>query len=100
MNENVRLILAVAMVIAVYMFTRWVMVWWMNRATGHIVEDLKEQEAFDEASAVRLQYAEQSWVRFGLRDYEGKALQGLTAAGVVVKTDDGRYFFKGGHGVP
>ena len=87
------------MLVVVYMFTRRVIAWRMGRVTRRIVEDLSEQEAFDRSSAVRLPYAEKSWAKFGLRDYEGKALQGLMAVGAVVKTEEGHYFLKGGHGV-
>lgn len=99
-NQDLKLILLIGIMIAVYMFTRRVMVWRMSRAAGRIVEDLRDQEAFDHASAVKLPYAEPSWAKFGLRDYEGKALHGLVAVGAVVKTDDGRHFLKEGHGVP
>jgi hypothetical protein len=100
LNEDLKLILAIGILIAVYIFTRRVMVWRMGRAARRIIEDLEGQEAFDYASGVGLPYAERSWAKFGLRDYEGKALQGPVAAGAVVKTDDGRYFLKRGHGVP
>jgi hypothetical protein len=98
--EILKLVLAIGILVATYMFTRQVMAWRMGRAAGKIVDDLRDQRAFDDTSAVRLPYAEQSWAKFGLRDYDGKALQGLVAVGIVIKTDDGRYFLKRGHGVP
>lgn len=100
LNKDLKLILATGIMIVVYVFTRRVMVWRMSRAARRIIEDLRGQEAFDDASGVGLPYAEWSWAKFGLRDYEGKALQGLVAAGAVVKTDGGRYFLKGDHVVP
>ena len=82
--------------IAVYLFTRWVIVWRMNNAAKRIVGDLHAQNALNRDSAVRLPYAEKSWAKFGLRDYDGKALEGLIVMGVVEQTDDERYFLKEG----
>lgn len=72
----------------------------MNNAAKRIVRDLNEQEAIDGHSAVRLPYAEKSWAKIGLRDYSGKALEGLIVMGVVGQTDDGRYFLKEGRSGP
>ena len=100
MNETVKLIIAIGVLVATYMLTRQVMAWRMSRSAGRIIEDLRNQGAFDVASAVGLPYTEKSWAKFGLRDYDGKALQGLVSAGIVAKTDDGRYFLRQDRDVP
>jgi len=98
LDDSLRIILAGGVLIAIYMITRWVIVWRMNNSAKRIMRDLNEQEAIDRHSAIKLPYAEKSWAKIGLRDYDGKALEGLIAMGVVEQTDDGRYFLKEGRG--
>ena len=96
MSENVQIVVGIVVLIGVYMLTRQFHAWQMRRAYLKVLNDLKQKEAFDPSSAVDLPYARTRIFRVGTRDYRPKAVQYMTQTGVVVMTDNGRYYLREG----
>ncbi|MGD2126897.1 MAG: hypothetical protein PVG99_12510 [Desulfobacteraceae bacterium] len=94
MSETSQIIIGVCALIAVYMLTRKVNAWRIQRAFVTIIRDLERQSAFDASSAVELSYAKVGLFRFGTRDFRPKALQYLVSSGVVGVADGDRYYLK------
>ena len=94
MSETGQIILGICVLIIVYTFTRRVHVWRIKRAYLTIIEDLRQKEALDPSSAVKLPYASASLFRFGTRDYRPKALEYLTLSNIVGVADNGKYYLK------
>jgi hypothetical protein len=82
----------IAFLIAAYLLSRFGVQWRMNRACLFVMRDLERREALGPQSAVELGYEKKSPLSIGLRDFRPKALADLVAAGIVGKTDQGRYF--------
>lgn len=92
MNETLQLILSVIILAGVYLLTRYITARKLISAGRRILADLRQREALDAERAVWLDYAKTDWLRFGLRDYRPKALQGLVQAGLVGRTLEGRFY--------
>lgn len=92
MNENLQIILGVLMLASVFLLTRWGVAFKMRSAASKIVADLKKMGSLNPDSAVPLGYEKAQWLKLGLRDYRPKALEHLIAAGVVGRTESGRYY--------
>jgi len=93
-GETGQIILLGCVLVIVFFLTRRLHAWRLKRAYLYVVQDLKQQEAFDPASAVALPYAKTSMLRFGTRDYRPKAIQYLIMGDILAMTEDGRYYLK------
>lgn len=94
MNETPQIIIGIGVLIGVYLLTRRFHAWRLQRAYLFIIRDLKKKGAFEMQSAVNLPYAKVQLFRIGTRDYRPRALQHLTMHGIVLETDNGRYYLK------
>jgi hypothetical protein len=94
MSENFEILLGVGLLIGVIFLTRRFHAWRLRQGYRTIVDDLKAQEAYDEQTAVRLEYMQKSLLRMGVRDHRPTAMQHLTLENIVGVTADGRYFLK------
>ena len=91
MTEEIKFVLAIILLIGVYLLTRRVNAWRATRALDRVIRDLRQKGALDPASAIQLPYASALY-SLGLRDFRPKAVQSLTASGIIGKTQDGRYY--------
>lgn len=64
----------------------------MIKAFQFIIRDLRSRGALAPETAVDLQYAKRSLIRFGLRDYRPKILIQLVQNQMVGVTEEGKYF--------
>jgi hypothetical protein len=94
MSETAQIIIGVLVLIGVYMLTRRVNAWRINRAFVVIIKDLDRQEAYEPSSAVKLPYAKAAFFRLGTRDFRPKALEYLVASEIVGVTENGKYYLK------
>jgi hypothetical protein len=94
MSETGRIILGICLLIIVYIVTRKITGWRIQRTYLTIIEDLKSRGALDPFSAVELPYARKSLFRIGLRDFRQDALKYLVASDIVGMTHDGKYYLK------
>jgi hypothetical protein len=92
MPESVQILIAFCFLVVVFILTRYIVVWKLRRASESIVRRLEAKGAFDEGTAVHLIDSKPNLLRFGLRDYDSKALEYMVAQGVVGKTTDGKYY--------
>lgn len=95
MSETLNLIGMVLLVAAAFILSLFVAGWRMKRACDFILNDLRQQQAVDPATAVALPYCRVSYFRLGMRDYRPKALEQLLRQGVVQPAGEGRYFLGG-----
>jgi len=94
MTENIKLALAIALLVGVYLLTRRVNAWRAKRALSGVIRILEQAEARDPASAVPLYRAKVGFSSMGVRDFRPGAVQALLASGVVGKTEEGKYYLK------
>lgn len=94
MPEFVQIIFGIFFLAVVYVLTRYGISNRIRRTATLIMQDLERREAFDPGSAVDLPYAKPQYFRFGLRDYRPKALESLVQAGIIEKTETGKYYLK------
>jgi hypothetical protein len=97
MSETMKIVLMVLITIGAFYLTLRVAGWKMKRACDFILRDLKEQKAFDPASAVELPYSKSSMFRIGMRDYRPRALSALVKHDVIRVQEEGRYYLREGH---
>jgi hypothetical protein len=97
MSETMKMILLVLLTIGALFVSLSIAGWRMRRACDFIIRDLKEQKAFDPASAVELPYCKSSMFRIGMRDYRPRALNALAKHDVIRVAADGRYYLREGH---
>ena len=94
MSETIRIILVVCVMILVYILTRKVHAWRIERAYILIIKYLEQKGAFDASSAVDFPYAKKSVFRGGMRDYRPKALEYLILGNIVGMVDSGKYYLR------
>jgi hypothetical protein len=94
MSENLEIFLGVGLLIGVIFLTRRFHAWRIRQGYRIIVDDLKAKQAYDEQTAVRLEYMQKSFLRMGMRDHRPTAMQHLRLENIVGVTDDGRYYLK------
>ena len=92
MNDTVQIIIGIIFLALVYLATRYLVAKKIMRSARGIVQELRQREALDPERAVPFSWSKPDWLRFGLRDYRPKALEGLVGAGVVGRTEDGRFY--------
>jgi hypothetical protein len=92
MPESVQILIAFCFLVVVFILTRYIVVWKLRRASESIVRRLEAKGAFDESAAVQLVDPKPIFLRFGMRDYDSKALEYMVAEGVVAKTAAGKYY--------
>ncbi len=80
------------MLAAVFVGTRYIIGWKMKRAAEWIVADMKRQGAIAPEKAIVLPYVRPDWLKFGLRDYRRKTVMSMIQAGLVVPTEEGKYY--------
>jgi hypothetical protein len=97
MSETMKIFLMILITIGAFFLTLRVAGWKMKRACDFILRDLKEQKAFDPASAVELPYSKSSMFRIGMRDYRPRALGALVKHDVIRMQEGGRYYLREGH---
>ena len=94
MTEEIKLALAIALLVAVYLLTRRVNTWRATRALNSVIRILEKAGARDPASAVPLTRAKMNLLSLGVRDFRPRAVQALLASGVVGETQEGKYYLK------
>ncbi|MFH1057435.1 MAG: hypothetical protein V1797_02000 [Pseudomonadota bacterium] len=92
MNDTIQIIVGIIFLALVYMLTRYIVAKKIMRASRGIVDELQGRGALDPEHAVQFSWAKPDWLRFGLRDYRPKALEGLIGAGIVGRTQEGLYY--------
>jgi hypothetical protein len=92
MTEVIQIIIGIIFLIVVFLITRIGIAHRIRRTATLIIKDLKMQGAFDPGSAAELPYAKAHYFRIGLRDYRPKALESLVQAGIVARTENGKFF--------
>jgi len=96
MSEPVQIVIGLLFLAGIFVFTRYVVVWQIRRATGRIIDDLRNHNATDPITAVDLPYAKRNPLRIGMRNYHAKALEFMMNEGVVGKTGGGKYYLMAG----
>ena len=94
MTEEIKLVLAVALLVAVYLLTRRVNTWRAKRAMDKVIRILEQAGARDASSAIPLSRAGGGLLSMGVRDFRPRAVQTLLAAGVMGKTREGKYYLR------
>ena len=92
MNETFQIITAVLFLILVYLGTRMGITWRVRRAGLRIAKDLQKMGALSPGSAKELPYMKKSMLHLGMRDFRPKAMEALVEAGIVVQTEEGRFY--------
>lgn len=92
MNDATQIIVGIIFLALVYMLTRYLVAKKIMHASRGIVDELQRRGAVDAGTAVQFSWAKPDWLRFGLRDYRPKALEGLMGAGIVARSEDGRFY--------
>jgi hypothetical protein len=92
MSETVQIIIGIILLVGVYILTQMVVGYRIKRAARGIVRDLDFKKAHTPESAIELPYAKSNLFRIGVRDFRPKAVAALVQAGVLAKTEAGRYF--------
>ncbi len=94
MSQNTQTLLMVLITIAAFFLATLLAGWRMKKACEFIIQDLKEKQAFDPASAVVLPYSKGTAFRIGLKDYRPGALQQLVKRDVVRLLEGDRYYLR------
>jgi hypothetical protein len=94
MTEAFQTAAAVLIMIVFFVAARRIAARRYLQAAAGVIDDLKQQEAWDENRAVDLPYAQPAWYRLGLRDYRRKSLEGLVAHRLIGVTPQGRYYLQ------
>jgi len=92
MGETAQIILALLFTVAVFLATRVGIAWRIRRTGIRIAKELEAKGAFSPDSAKELPYEKTDWLRLGMRDFRPKALNALVEAGIVVRTEEGRFY--------
>lgn len=95
MNETLQIIVGLVLLVLVFFLSRFGVAWQVQRSARGILLDLQRRGALSEESAVTVAYEKRNWLNIGLRDFRPQSLQNLLAGGLVVRTEDGRYFLTG-----
>jgi hypothetical protein len=64
----------------------------VQRTCLKIIAEMEEERAFKEARAVELQDERKNFFRVGVKNIRPKALNLLIADGLVIKTNNGKYY--------
>ena len=64
----------------------------VQRTCLKIIAEMEEERAFKEARAVELQDERKNFFRVGVKNIRPKALNLLIAYGLVIKTNNGKYY--------
>jgi hypothetical protein len=92
MSETLQIVIGITLLVGVYILTQAVVGWRIKRAASGVVRDLDFKKAYTPESAIELPYAKSNLFRIGVRDFRPKAVAALVQAGVLAKTEAGRYF--------
>ena len=94
MSESVKIALAFAFLILAFFLSRMATARWHHKAANSIIEELKEKRALNSSTATELPYAQADWLRFGMKDYRRNALKSLLAVGIIVRTEEDKYYLR------
>jgi hypothetical protein len=97
MSETLKIILMIFVFIGALLLAMRISGWKMKEACDAVILDLKNQNAFDPASAVELPYADGQLVTITLRDYRPKALAELINQDEVRMLNGGLYYLHKSH---
>jgi len=97
MSETLKIILMIFVFIGALFLAMRISGWKMKEACDAVILDLKNQNAFDPASAVELPYAKGQLVTITLRDYRPKALEELINQDEVRMLNGGLYYLRKSH---
>ncbi len=100
MSDTVQIIVGLIVLVGVYLLSRKVHVWRMQRAYKTVLSDLEQKKAFNPASAVHLPYAKTGLFKIGTRDYRPKAIQYMTQTGIAAMTENGNFYLLNRNGIP
>ena len=64
----------------------------VRRMCFKIIAEMEEARAFKEAKAIKLQDERKNFFRVGVKNIRPKALNLLIAYGLVIKTNNGKYY--------
>lgn len=77
---------------AVFLLTRWLMVLKIRATCNAIVKELENRGALSIDTAVALPYDRSQPFKIGMRDYRPRAIEALLQSGILIKTEDGKYY--------
>jgi hypothetical protein len=92
LSETIQIIVALILLIGVFIGTRFIIGWRIQRSGFWVLKDLERRGAVSPDTAVELPYAKKDWMKIGLRDYRHKALEQLVMVSMVGRTENGRFF--------
>lgn len=92
MNDTLQIIIGILFLALVYMATRYLVARKIMSCARGIIQELKQRGAMDPEHAIQFSWSKPDWLRFGMRDYRPKALEGLLGAGVVGRTEGGLFY--------
>jgi hypothetical protein len=97
MSETVKIVIMILLTIGVFILSRYIAGWQMNKAGKSIIRDLKEKKAFDVESAVALPYCKNRMFRLGLRDYRPRVMEQFVKHDVVRMLEGEKFYLREGH---
>ena len=92
MTDTAQIILALIILVLAFMGAKKIQGMKINRAFRVVINDLKQQEALDQSTAVPLPYATRAFFQIGLRDYRPKAVLYLVQYGIIGVTEDKQFY--------
>jgi len=94
MTDAAQVAVALICLVAVFVVTRYIVTWRFRNAAVSIIHQLETAGAVSEGTAIDLPYGKVNFLKLGMRDYRHKALEYMTAEGVIGRSQDGKYFLK------
>jgi hypothetical protein len=92
MPVYLQVILLVAIFIATVIIFLYIGGLAVRRASFQIIAEMEEARAFKEGRAIKIQDERKNFFRVGTKNIRPRALNLLIADGLVIKTDNGRYY--------
>lgn len=92
MPPYLQILLLVAVFIAIILIFLYIGGLAVRRTCLEIIAEMEEARAFKEGRAVRIQDERKNFFRVGTKNIRPKALNLLIADGIVIKTNNGKYY--------
>ena len=92
MTLSLQIIILVVVFIAIVVFFLYIGGLAVQKTCLKIIAEMEEARAFKEARAVEIQDERKNFFRVGTKNIRHKALNLLIADGLVIKTNNGKYY--------
>lgn len=92
MTLSLQIIILVVVFIAIVVFFLYMGGLAIQKTCLKIIAEMEEARAFKEAKAVEIQDERKNFFRVGTKNIRPKALNLLIADGLVIKTNNGKYY--------